>query len=195
MSVNKIIHVYDKFTGDMTELQAKEVQGLGLVIDATVAGRTMSTVGVADAAGKRFAEDADVVSLINLEPVGDKLISMIEQMATEKFLAKSLAINMNVAPHAVTLLTVPALTHYIVTKVVVTNTALTVAKFEVGSTAPNDYVAAAVHPELAAIGDYLIIEPPAGYLVLNPGDILIFTSTVSEGAAMTADVYVYGFVF
>jgi hypothetical protein len=97
---------------------------------------------------------------------------------------------------AQTLITVPALTNYRVTKIIVHNpsVALDTASFSIGWTTPAwaDMVTNAVHAALTVAGSYEIIVPKPGSIDGVAGATLKVLCNTLQGVAATCSFEVYG---
>jgi len=163
----------------------------------TVSGLALSTLGVTDDVDTRFMLDIEQTALQLLRPIAATLDAFTDSGALLIRLAHETAVDLNAVPASV-LLTVPALTSYVITHIIIreASTSLTTVEFSIGWTTPAfaDVIANAGHAELIDATGVIILIPIAGAMVGAAADELTLLCNVLQGAPATVTVDIYGFL-
>lgn len=182
---SKVLIVNDKNGGAPIQLEG-DLNSAGVFVPA---GLGVQAGAVAQSVDNRLVSDAQQAALVQL--AGD---------LEDTLLAGGISVNMNVLNGTTSLFTVPTGKTCIITRVVVRSpsVSLTLASYSFGFTAAAyaDVIANATHTGLDGATKAIIISPIAAGFVMGAA-AAVFTCKVNtaQGAAATALVDVYGYLF
>lgn len=189
---DKYIILYDAAGGQSYQIPASVVAGLP-VVDLSVNGLQLTTVGVSDSVDKRFVTDAELSNLVALAP-----IAAYAPAGAEVLLNLATLVDLNTATPP-TIYTVPTGKSAIVTRFLVylASTSLTTVSFSIGfnSANYNDVLADATHTELTGATLYTMLAAKAGAKIGTSAQALKLKNNTLQGGAATVSIAVFGITY